>query len=631
LDDTGRETGFLIPTGENSSTKGLVIGEEFYWVINRSMDMTVGAEYWSKRGWAPRGNFRYKGQDLNALTVRWNALLDRGIEETLSGATSPTLVNQGGTDILAFGRKDLSPNTRVAGNVEYLSSYIYRLAFDPNLAQATSSEVQSDVALTKNLRGFIPSLMLDRFQSFAGSASTNGAPVVSVPEVRILHLPSLRFDVPDRPLPFAASYSPVYWGLGSSIADLSRAEPHFHARNVGRLDLYPHLEWPLHLGDWNILPEVALRTTQYSGQQIPDLLGTHFNGVPYVTHDPLNRSDVEASLDIRPPILERDFTLNRWNRELRHVIEPEIFYRYVTGINHARQVLQFDPADIATNTNEAGYSLTQRFYLKRLGTQPCIAMPGPSHQPRLSPDPDSNPGTAAATAASDTETPPETKSSNCAPPPREWASWQITQKFFIDPSFGGALIHDRRNIFDSTLDLTGVAFLTSPRSISPVVSRVRFEAIDRLRIEWDFDYDPKAGRVNSDNVFAGYSFGRATVGLGHALLNAADESGSTASVIQSQQVQPFIYFGKPSDVGLSVGMTARYDFTHNSLQYGGVQAIYNWNCCGLNLGYRKFALGSLRDESEWLWGFTLSSIGTAGNIHTSTAVFPTPDVLSRMY
>jgi len=631
LDETGRETGFLIPTGENSSTKGLVIGEEVYWVINRSMDMTIGAEYWSKRGWHPKGDFRYKGQDLDGLTVRWDALLDRGIEETLSGATTPTLVNQGGTDILAYGRKDLSTNTRVAGNVEYLSSYIYRLAFDPNLTQATSSEVQSNVALTQNLRGFIPSLTLDRFQSFAGSASTNGTPVVSVPEVRILHLPSLRFDVPDRPLAFAAGNSPAYWGLGSSIADLSRAEPHFHARNVGRLDLYPHLEWPLHLGDWNILPEVALRTTQYSGHQIPDLLGTHFNGVPFVTHDPLNRSDVEASLDIRPPALERDFTLSRWHRELRHVIEPEIFYRYVTGINNARQVLQFDPTDIATNTNEAGYSLTQRFYLKRLGPQPCVAQPVPEHQPRPSPVPDSSPDSAPAAPDSNTESPHATESPNCAPPPREWASWQITQKFFIDPNFGGALIPNRRNIFDSTLDLTGVAFLTSPRNISPVVSRVRFEAIDRLRIEWDFDYDPKAGRVNSDNVFAGYSFGRTTVGLGHALLNAADESGSTASVIQSQQVQPFIYFGKPSDVGLSLALNARYDFTHDSLQYGGVQAIYNWNCCGLNVGYRKFALGSLRDESEWLWGFTLSSIGTAGNIHSSTAVFPTPDVLSRMY
>ena len=45
------------------------------------MDMVVGAEYYSKRGWAPNGDFRYKGPGLDHLTARWNALLDRGIEE----------------------------------------------------------------------------------------------------------------------------------------------------------------------------------------------------------------------------------------------------------------------------------------------------------------------------------------------------------------------------------------------------------------------------------------------------------------------------------------------------------------------------------------------------------------------
>jgi LPS-assembly protein len=194
-----------------------------------------------------------------------------------------------------------------------------------------------------------------------------------VPEARILHLPSLRFDVVDRPLAVPAA-APLYWGMGSSIADLDRAEPNFHARNVGRFDLYPHLEWPLHFGQWSIEPEVALRMTQYSGSQIPDLTATHFDGVPYRAAHPLTRGDFEASIDIRPPALERDFTLTRFNRELRHVIEPEIYYRYVGGIHSERDTLQFDMTDIATNTSEAGFSLTQRFYLQA-AHQPSPAIP----------------------------------------------------------------------------------------------------------------------------------------------------------------------------------------------------------------------------------------------------------------
>ena len=150
VDDTGRESGFLIPVvSTGSSIKGYTFGEQVYWVINRSMDMIAGMEYFSKRGWAPNGDFRYKGPGLDHLTVRWNALLDRGTElPVTTGSTTLVLTNQGGVDINALGRKDLGSETRLAGNVEYLSSYVYRLVFNDNYWQAVSSEVQSDVSVT---------------------------------------------------------------------------------------------------------------------------------------------------------------------------------------------------------------------------------------------------------------------------------------------------------------------------------------------------------------------------------------------------------------------------------------------------------------------------------------------------
>src|SRR5205085_4996609 len=45
--DLGRKTGFLMPTGGVSSRKGTTIGESFFWAINRSVDATLGAEYFS--------------------------------------------------------------------------------------------------------------------------------------------------------------------------------------------------------------------------------------------------------------------------------------------------------------------------------------------------------------------------------------------------------------------------------------------------------------------------------------------------------------------------------------------------------------------------------------------------------
>jgi LPS-assembly protein len=108
VNDTGRESGILIPDFGNSSIKGYTLGEQVYLVINRSMDMIVGSEYYSKRGFAPNGDFRYKGPGFDNLTVHWNALLDRGVE-----ATPPAtgLVNQGGVEVIAYGRKDVTDET----------------------------------------------------------------------------------------------------------------------------------------------------------------------------------------------------------------------------------------------------------------------------------------------------------------------------------------------------------------------------------------------------------------------------------------------------------------------------------------------------------------------------------------
>jgi len=606
--ETGRASGLLTPVvSVGSSIRGFTLGEQAYWVINRSMDMVVGAEYYSKRGWAPNGDFRYKGPGLDHLTARWNALLDRGVEEEVgntlaSSAVAPSdrlagpvgyeLVNQGGVDVSVLGRKDLSPATRVAGAVEYLSSYVYRLVFDDNYSQAISSEVSSEVVLTHNHDGRMPTVWLDRFQSFA--STTNGN------EVKILRLPMLRYDVLDRPL----GGSPLYWGLGSSLGYLNRSEPFFHSRNVGRLDFYPHLSMPFTTGGWSFVPEVALRDTAYTISQTPTLTGPFV--VPQISHSALNRTDVEASVDIRAPALERDFELPHWHRELRHVIEPELTYRYVGGIGaKARDVLLFDTTDIASDVNEAGFSLTQRFYLRPTDKQPCK-----SEDEQAAED-----GKAVKA---------------CANTQREWATWQIAQEYFIDPNFGGALISGRRNVFDATLDLMAPTFLTSPRNIAPVVSRIRFEAIDNLRVQWDLDYDSIAGRIAANNLFAGYSFGRTTVGIGHALLNAVDERASSGapSVIKSQQLQPFLEIGKPSGNGFNLAVNGGYDFVQHQVQFAGVQADYNWNCCGLSVGYRRFELGTIgstsRDETQWLYSFTLANFGAVGDIRRSNSVFRDP-------
>jgi len=60
-----RQSGFLVPQLPwYTSTKGFYAGEEVYWAINRSSDAILGTTYYSQRGWAESGTYRYRGRAL---------------------------------------------------------------------------------------------------------------------------------------------------------------------------------------------------------------------------------------------------------------------------------------------------------------------------------------------------------------------------------------------------------------------------------------------------------------------------------------------------------------------------------------------------------------------------------------
>jgi LPS-assembly protein len=101
--DTGdRQTGILIPEiGFNSASKGDTVGEQVYWAINRSTDLTVGTIYYSARGWEQTASFRYRGVGQDRAMARYSGLQDRGYYP------GGVYVNQSGTDLVFSGRYDV--------------------------------------------------------------------------------------------------------------------------------------------------------------------------------------------------------------------------------------------------------------------------------------------------------------------------------------------------------------------------------------------------------------------------------------------------------------------------------------------------------------------------------------------
>jgi LPS-assembly protein len=596
VDTAARQSGFLIPSLEvGSSIKGTVVGEQYYWVINRSADLLVGFQYYSLRGWEQNAEFRYKGLGHDFVHGTYNGVEDRGL--------APDYVNQGGQDTIVTARHDMTPYTRFVTNSEYLSSYVYRQVFAPNYSQAVSSEVKSWGFLTHEKDGFASSFDTERYEKFASDTPGD--------EIRIFHLPRIQFDAVDHDL----GSSGVLAGGEASFGFLTRSEPYYQSHHVGRFDLFPHITMPWIADGWTIRPTLGVRETGYSHSQMlgpvpanepPPPAGTLSgeDAVPTAMNAAINRAAVEGDLQILPPVLERDFDgpylANHFGVALRHTLEPEINYRYVAGVSNFNQIPRFDATDIYSDTNEVEYGLTQRLFLKRLHPTPCPKNVSGAEQIEL-------------------------PNHNCGEVSRQWLSWFVGQKYFIDPTFGNAVISGRRNIFTTTLDLSGVDYMTAPRDVSPVVSRLRVAPGPNTDLEWAADYDTKAGRWAASNIFADYRHGNFFSGLGHSLLNAVGETPEPptqpANVVNYNQMQVLLGYGAITKPGFSAAAKGDLSLEGRALEYGGIQATYNRNCCGLTVEVQRFALGTVRNETSTTFNLSLSGVAAVGSLVRAERLF----------
>jgi len=580
-----RKSGFLIPSFGRSSTKGTIFGDSVYWAINRSMDMTAGAEYYSQRGWAERGQFRARPSDSSYVDFTYFGVLDRK--------------HQGGEEATLSGEGRFLQNFRAVSSIDYLSSFVFRLAFSETFTQAVNSEVKSQAFLSNTTRGFSYNALVQRYQDF--ESSQNGDVIT------ILHAPSLAVSGVDRKL----AHTPLYWSIDAAAEGLSRSEPGFHTGDLlGRFDLTPAISLPLLSHGWSMRPELALRNTLYTEQLLP-ING----GVGTAESNATNRKALEGTVELRPHSVSRIFDRPVWGRKLKHVIEPRLRYRYVTGVNNFANVLRFDERDILSNTNEVEYGIIQRLYSKRTSEKPedCastgmsslrVGAPGGQVQPWE-----------------------RTYTTQASPCPaggqvREIFTWELAQKYFLDPNFGGALVNGRRNVFTTTADFTGIAFLTEPQHLSPLISRLRVQTNTQADAEWDLDYDFKKHRVNASTALVNYHIGEFTFGGGDAYVQSLPGlTGSFAVQRDFNQFRVLFGYGHPNKRGFSGASSFGFDANLGFLQYATVQTSYNWDCCGATIEYRRFALGSVRNENQFRFSFTLANIGSFGNLRKQERLY----------
>jgi LPS-assembly protein len=532
-EDRTRATGFLIPSTSTSTTKGRSIRESFYWAINRSADATFTGEYFTSRGPAGAVDFRAIPEANSRVDVATLFAHDRcGLRSSCADTQSQPLGNGGwSARILAFG--NLGHDFRGAANMDLVSSFVFRQIYENAFNVITSPLQQSTAFASRNRPDASINFLYAR----------NGVFFPDQPTVVLRESPTLEVSLPERTL----GRLPLYFDGETGFSGIARRDASISTPTVAeRFDLNPSIEMPVLRSsafDWS--QRLGFRETFYTHSRQPQL----------VLEDPLNRLFFDYTSTFAGPQLERDF--GSW----RHVIEPSIDYRYITGIDRFRNTIVVDNVDLFTNTNEVEYALTNRFFTNR-----------------------------------------------------ELFSWRLAQKYFFDPTFGGAIVPGRRNIFAPLLDITGFAFADGYRRFSPIVSTMRFSTSPSTSTDVQTDYDTRDHLFRSAGIIGSVNRGQMVGGISYFFTRRS------AIEIPNNQLRGSISYGNRLKPGLSAALTFSYDVQHSLFQGSTVEVGYNSPCYGLNFEVSQFNIG-VRVESRFRFSFSLKNVGSVGTLRPGERLF----------
>jgi LPS-assembly protein len=385
---------------------------------------------------------------------------------------------------------------------------------------------------------------------------------------------------------------------------LSRHELGFNtAQGVGRGDVHPTISLPEFIKGWTLRPEIGAEETLYSQRLEP---ASTVSTLPQALDQAINRNVLHFAMQVRPPTLARIFDRKPFGYVLKHTIEPYATYRYQTGISNFADIIRFDYRDILADTNEVEYGVVNRLYAKKTRSSgKCFRDP---HY--------LSPGSAGGQLKqTDKEKEKEGYCDDQKGAAREVIYWKLAQKYFFDPTFGGAVVTGARNVFDSSTDLTGIAFIYGPRHYSPIVSRLQFQD-NSSSIGWDVDYDPLLKQLNASTVSFGEHWNQWYGSIGQSLLKVPASLVEGGQTIPANTFNQFVFsagYGNITRKGLNGAALVGYDYQGKMLQYAGAQATYNWDCCGVTFDYRRWVFG-VRDESYYRFALSLANFGTFGSI-----------------
>lgn len=584
-----RASGFLTPTFGGSGAKGARLSSAYYQTLGRSADFTFRSDIYTERGLGFGGELRTRANSRSYLEAGFYTVKDR-IFGPEADAEHP---DQGGSSFYVDGVHYFKNGFIAAADVNITSNLAFRQVFSDKIQDAISPEETSQVFVNKNHNEY----------SFNFLARTQVTSLENA-RIRIRQLPSISIDKRPGIVSFFKSL-PLYFSFSGEADGVSRKEtvedqvlfvndvggnPIISPSIVQRLDLHPRFELPLNFAGWTVTASGAGRVTFYS------------NSLDPATRDVLSRNVTrsygEFELDVRPPAFAKDFRRSS-GFFFRHVIEPYMIYRKISGINNFDRIIRFDYIDAIADTNEIEFGIANRFFTRRstenVSDVPVRETEG-ENRPLLSSQ------------------------------PYEALTITIRGKYFFDPMFGGALLTNNRNQFYPINTLSGFVYGGVPRRFSPVNVDARYRPRRDLFVDVRSDLDTHGGGMRALSatfgiskslvkVFQSFYYTRAIELVG-SLSSFVDERGFEPGTVRGSQWSPSVFLGDVEQ-GLFGGASFFFDFQKrpgrgdSSLISSTVTLGNSWDCCAVAAQFSSFNVG-LRKENRLVFSFRLNGIGSFG-------------------
>ncbi|HEY8550302.1 MAG TPA: LPS assembly protein LptD [Vicinamibacterales bacterium] len=551
-----RATGFLLPVYGTSTYRGSSISNAFFWAINRSQDLTLLHDWFTRTGMGYGSEYRYVASAGSNGEFRFYRLNERAATFEVPGVGDVTQPDRQSFEIRANVVQALPAGFRARGSVDYFSDVTVQQQYQMDLYNASLR--------TRSYQGNV-SGALGRGNTISASYGLSEIFYGDTDSQTIGGIPRIQFN---RALTKLGPL-PVYFTGSGEFVRLARQDKRGSGssrreidQSLTRYDVSPSLQFPLtNLPFFSLRSSITWRNTYWT-ESIDPQLGQ--------VEEPILRQFFDMRASAVGPIFTRVWNTpdNGYAERFKHVIEPEFIVQRTTKFDDYGRIVKIEGGDYTYGgTTRLTYGFTNRFLARR----------------RAGAD-----GAPAARV-------------------REFLSVQVQQSYYSNPEA-------------STVDgnYSGGFLGRPPSNFSPIAMTVRANPTNAIAASLRLEYNEDVGEFETIQVNGTYNAGswlstsggwsqrKYVYAVNPLLVPPNNYVNSRTDVnLLNGRIGGAYHF----DLNL----------TESTLVQQRVGFFYNAQCCGIAFEYQEFNYPNvsrfiISQDRRFNVSFTLAGVGTFSNI-----------------